>query len=160
VLLDANLPANNALETAEKITHICPGAAVVLMTETGDQASLMQAFKMGARGYVLKNARARDLVEAVHAVAAGKLYVSPSIAALLLTSLTQAAVPDPFKELTEREREILRFISSGLTNREIGERVFLSEKTIKHYVTSILQKLQVRSRVQAALFATRHNYNC
>jgi DNA-binding NarL/FixJ family response regulator len=75
----------------------------------------------------------------------------------MLVSLTQGKAPDPLQELTEREREILTLIGTGLTNREIGERIFLSEKTIKHYVTNILQKLQVRSRVEAALFASRHS---
>jgi DNA-binding NarL/FixJ family response regulator len=74
----------------------------------------------------------------------------------MLVSLTKGKAPDPLQELTERERQILELIGTGLTNREIGEKIFLSEKTIKHYVTNILQKLQVRSRVEAALLATRH----
>lgn len=91
------------------------------------------------------------------AAAGGDVYVSPSLAAEMLVSLTHDRAPDSLQELTDREREILRLIGTGLTNREIGSRLFLSEKTIKHYVTNILQKLQVRSRVQAALFAARHD---
>ena len=84
--------------------------------------------------------------------------VSPSLASEMLVSLTHGKAPDPLQELTEREREILGLIGTGLTNREIGERIFLSEKTIKHYVTNILQKLQVRSRVEAALLvASQHD---
>jgi DNA-binding NarL/FixJ family response regulator len=92
----------------------------------------------------------------VRSAVAGEVYVSPSIAAEMLVTLTHGKAPDPLQELTEREREILALIGSGLTNRAIGDKIFLSEKTIKHYVTNILQKLQVRSRVEAALLASRH----
>jgi two-component system, NarL family, nitrate/nitrite response regulator NarL len=93
----------------------------------------------------------------VRAAARGDVYVSQSLAAEMLVSLTHTQAPDSLQELTDREREILRLIGQGLTNREIGTRIFLSEKTIKHYVTNILQKLQVRSRVEAALFAAKHD---
>ena len=99
---------------------------------------------------------AKELAGVVRSAVAGEVYVSPSIAAEMLVSLTQGKAPDPLQELTDREREILALIGTGLTNREIGERIFLSEKTIKHYVTNILQKLQVRSRVEAALLANNH----
>ncbi len=156
VLLDANLHGAPSLETAEKIHQICPDTAVVLIAESGSKDNLLAAFKVGARGYVLKAASAHEFVNAIQAVSAGNVYVSPPVAALLMDSLTHGAANDPLRELTSREKEILAFIGTGLTNREIGERVFLSEKTIKHYVTNIFQKLNVRSRVEAALFASRH----
>jgi DNA-binding NarL/FixJ family response regulator len=93
----------------------------------------------------------------VRSAAAGDVYVSPALAAEMLVSLTHNRAADSLQELTARERDILQLIGTGLTNREIGTRLFLSEKTIKHYVTNILQKLQVRSRVEAALLAAQYN---
>lgn len=156
VLLDVNMPGWNGIMTAEKIAMACPSTAIVMLTGSDDKDKLLAALKAGARGYVLKGVSAKELADVVRAAVAGEVYVSPSIAAEMLVSLTQGKAPDPLQELTEREREILALIGTGLTNREIGERIFLSEKTIKHYVTNILQKLQVRSRVEAALLANRH----
>ncbi|MBT9502983.1 MAG: response regulator transcription factor [Burkholderiaceae bacterium] len=156
VLLDISMPGWNGIVTAEKIAMACPATAIVMLTGSDDKDKLLSALKAGARGYVLKGVSARELAHVVRAAVAGEVYVSPSIAAEMLVSLTQGKAPDPLQELTEREREILALIGQGLTNREIGERIFLSEKTIKHYVTNILQKLQVRSRVEAALLASRH----
>jgi two-component system, NarL family, nitrate/nitrite response regulator NarL len=156
VLLDISMPGWNGLVTAEKMTTACPATMIVMLTVSEDKDKLFAAFKAGARAYVLKGVSARELANVVRTAANGEVYVSPSLAAEMLVSLTQGQAPDPLQELTEREREILGLIGSGLTNREIGERIFLSEKTIKHYVTNILQKLQVRSRVEAALLASQH----
>jgi two-component system, NarL family, nitrate/nitrite response regulator NarL len=155
VLLDVSMPGWTGIQTAEKIATACPATAIVMLTGSDERDKLLAAFKAGARAYVLKGVSAKELARVVRSAAAGEVYVSPSIAAEMLVSLTQDKAPDPLQELTAREREILGFIGSGLTNREIGERIFLSEKTIKHYVTNILQKLQVRSRVEAALLASR-----
>ncbi len=157
VLLDISMPGWNGLVTAEKITIACPATTIVMLTVSEDRDKLFAAFKAGARAYVLKGVSARELAHVVRTAANGEVYVSPSLAAEMLLSLTQGKAPDPLQELTEREREILGLIGAGMTNREIGERVFLSEKTIKHYVTNILQKLQVRSRVEAALLASQHD---
>lgn len=156
VLLDISMPGWNGLVTAQKITTACPAITIVMLTVSEDKDKLIAAFKAGARAYVLKGVSARELTQVVRTAASGEVYVSPSLAAEMLVSLTQTKAPDPLQELTDREREILRLIGSGLTNREIGEQIFLSEKTIKHYVTNILQKLQVRSRVEAALLASQH----
>jgi DNA-binding NarL/FixJ family response regulator len=157
VLLDISMPGWNGLLTAERISTACPAAAIVMLTVSEDKDKLLAAFKAGARGYVLKGISAQELANVVRSAARGDVYVSPSLAAEMLVSLTHSHAPDPLQELTDREREILGLIGQGLTNREIGARIFLSEKTIKHYVTNILQKLQVRSRVEAALFAARHH---
>jgi DNA-binding NarL/FixJ family response regulator len=157
VLLDISMPGWNGLVTAEKITTACPATTIVMLTVSEDKDKLFAAFKAGARAYVLKGVSARELTRVVRTAANGEVYVSPSLAAEMLVSLTQGQAPDPLQELTEREREILGLIGAGMTNREIGERIFLSEKTIKHYVTNILQKLQVRSRVEAALLAAQHD---
>ncbi|MET0517526.1 MAG: response regulator transcription factor [Burkholderiaceae bacterium] len=156
VLLDISMPGWNGIVTAEKIAMACPATAIVMLTMSEDKDKLLAALKAGARGYVLKGVSARELAEVLRAAVAGEVYVSPSIAAEMLVSLTQRKAPDPLQELTERERKILSLIGSGKTNREIGEALFLAEKTIKHYVSNILQKLQVRSRVEAALLASRH----
>lgn len=155
VLLDVSMPGWNGIVTAEKIALACPATAIVMLTAADDKDKLLAALKAGARGYVLKGVSAKELADVVRSARAGDVYVSPSIAAEMLVSLTKGKAPDPLQELTDREREILELIGNGLTNREIGDRIFLSEKTIKHYVTNILQKLQVRSRVEAALLANR-----
>jgi two-component system, NarL family, nitrate/nitrite response regulator NarL len=157
VLLDISMPGWNGLVTAERISTACPAAAIVMLTVSEDKDKLLEAFKAGARAYVLKGVSAHELANVVRAAARGDVYVSQSLAAEMLVSLTHTQAPDSLQELTDREREILRLIGQGLTNREIGTRIFLSEKTIKHYVTNILQKLQVRSRVEAALFAAKHD---
>jgi len=156
VLLDISMPGWNGLVTAERISTACPATSIVVLTVSEDKDKLLAAFKAGARAYVLKGVAAQELANVVRAAALGDVYVSPSLAAEMLVSLTHGHAPDALQELTEREREILRRIGKGLTNREIGAQLFLSEKTIKHYVTNILQKLQVRSRVEAALIAARH----
>ncbi|MEI8030710.1 MAG: response regulator transcription factor [Comamonadaceae bacterium] len=156
VLLDVNMPGWGGIVTAEKIAMACPATVIVMLTGSDDKDKLLAALKVGARAYVLKGVSAKELGHVVRSSVAGEVYVSPSIAAEMLVSLTHGKAPDPLQELTDREREILAFIGTGLTNREIGEKIFLSEKTIKHYVTNILQKLQVRSRVEAALVASRH----
>jgi two-component system, NarL family, nitrate/nitrite response regulator NarL len=155
VLLDVSMAGWSGIVTAEKIAMACPATAIVMLTGSDDKDKLLAAFKAGARGYVLKGVSAKELAGVVRSAVAGEVYVSPSIAAEMLVSLTQGSAPDPLQELTAREREILTLIGTGLTNRAIGERIFLSEKTVKHYVTNILQKLQVRSRVEAALMASR-----
>ena len=158
VLLDIAMPGWGGLVTAEKITTACPATRIVMLTVFEDEDKLLAAFQAGARGYVLKGVSARELANVVRATANGEVYVSPSLAAGILVALTRGRAADPLEELTERESQILTLVGQGLTNREIGERLHLSEKTIKHYITNILQKLQVRSRVEAALVAARRGW--
>lgn len=155
VLLDVSMPGWNGIVTAERIAMACPATVIVMLTSSEDKDKLLAALKAGARGYVLKGVSARELAQVLRAAVDGEVYVSPSIAAEMLVSLTQRKAPDPLQELTDRERTILSLIGLGRTNREIGDELHLAEKTIKHYVTNILQKLQVRSRVEAALLASR-----
>lgn len=155
VLLDIGMPGWDGLIAAEKIARACPATRIVMLTVAEDEDKLLAAFKAGARGYVLKGVSGHELASVVRAAAHGDVYVSPSLAAGILVTLTRGRPADPLEELTERELEILKLVGQGLTNREIGERLHLAEKTIKHYITNILQKLQVRSRVEAALIAAR-----
>ena len=156
VLLDVSMPGWNGIVTAEKIAMACPATAIIMLTASEDKDKLLAALKAGARGYVLKGVSANELATVIRSAYAGEVYVSASIAAEMLVSLTKGKAPDPLQELTAREREILLLIGTGLTNRAIGEKISLSEKTIKHYVTNILQKLQVRNRLEAALLANKH----
>ena len=156
VLLDISMPGWDGLETARHIATACPASTIVVLTASEDPDRLIGALKAGARGYVLKGAGVQELVRVIRGAVAGEVHVSPSLAAEMLVQLTREPAPDPLQELTERERTILGHIGEGLTNREIGERLGLTEKTIKHYVTNILDKLQVRSRVEAAVLASKH----
>ena len=156
VLLDISMPGWGGLETAQKINNACPATKIVMLTVSEDKDKLFAAFKAGARAYVLKGVSASELVRVVRSTAKGDVYVSPALASEMLVSLTQTRAASPLQELTQREREILDLIGTGMTNREIGARIFLSEKTVKHYVSNILEKLRVRSRVEAALLAVQH----
>ena len=108
-----------------------------------------------ASGYVLKGVSARELASVVRSVSAGEVYVAPSLAFGLLREMSQERTTDPLAELSSRERQVLELVANGLSNQEIGVKLGLAEKTIKHYMTNILTKLQVRSRVEAALLAAR-----
>ncbi len=157
VLLDIGMPGWGGLATVEKLSQACPATRVVMLTAFDDEDRLLAAFKGGARGYVVKGVGAHDLANIVRLVAAGDVYVSRSLAASLLGELTGERPQDPLSELSERERQVLSLVAEGLTNREIGERVHLAEKTVKNHMTNILGKLRVRSRVEAVLLATRRN---
>ena len=157
MLLDISMSGWSGIVTAEKVSTACPATTIVMLTVSDDKDRLLAAFKAGARAYVLKGVSGQELARVVRTAAAGEVYVSQSLAGEMLVALTQGQAPDPLQELTPREREILALIGNGYTNRAIGEKIFLSEQTIKHYVTNILQKLQVRSRVEAALLANKHD---
>ncbi len=156
LLLDIAMPGRGGIVAAGEVAAACPATKIIMLTVSKHEDDLMAALKAGARGYVLKGVSARELANVVRAVAGGDVYVSPSLAADMLRELSRPQPPDPLDELTEREREVLQLVAEGLTNREIGEGLHLSEKTVKHYMTNVLQKLQVRSRVEAALLAQRH----
>jgi DNA-binding NarL/FixJ family response regulator len=157
VLLDIGMPGQGGLVTLEKLSQVCPVTKVVMLTVYDEEDQWLAAFKAGARGYVLKGVPPRELANIVRQVSTGEVYMSPALAADVLRELTEGPTRDPFGELSEREREVLSLVAEGLTNREIGERVHLAEKTVKNHVTNILGKLHVRSRVEAALLAARKN---
>ncbi len=157
VLLDIGKPGCGGLATLEKLSQACPVTKVVMLTVYDDEDRWLAAFKAGARGYALKGVPPRDLANIVRLVAGGDVYISPKLAAGMLRELTGEQPQDPLGALSEREREILSLVAEGMTNREIGERVHLAEKTVKNHMTNILGKLHVRSRVEAALLASKQN---
>jgi len=159
ILLDLNMPGSG-LQAAQTITATCPVTRIVMLTVSEEEEDLLASLKAGARGYILKGVPARELTRILRAVCAGESYVTPTLAASLLREMTGVApgarpAVDPLNELTDRERQILEGVATGLSNKEIGLRLHLTEKTVKHYMTNILQKLQVRNRVEAALIARR-----
>jgi DNA-binding NarL/FixJ family response regulator len=157
VLLDIAMPVRGGLAVASEIAVACPATKIIMLTVSEHEDDLLSAFKAGARGYVLKGVSARELASIILAVADGEVYVTPALAAGMLVEMTRGRPHDPLIELTEREQEILQLVAEGLTNREIGVRLYLAEKTIKHYMTNVLGKLHVRSRVEAALLVARRN---
>lgn len=156
LLLDINIPGGG-LSVVHQIAAACPVTKIVMLTASEAEDDVLMALKAGARGYIIKGVAARELVSILRAVHAGESYVTPTLAASLLSDWTgspgSAPESDPLAELTERERQILEGVATGLSNKEIGLQLSLSEKTIKHYMTNVLQKLHVRNRVEAALLA-------
>ena len=154
VLLDVTMPGGG-IEAARTIASACPSTRIVMLTVSEDEDDLLRAMKAGASGYVLKGVSARELGSVVRSVSSGEVYVAPSLAWGLLREMSGPPPADPLAELSARERQVLELVASGLSNQEIGLKLGLAEKTIKHYMTNILAKLQVRSRVEAALLAAR-----
>jgi DNA-binding NarL/FixJ family response regulator len=154
-LLDVKLPDGTGLDIAEQIQRDCPFTRIILLTVVEDEDVVVRALKGGAHGYVLKGVSANELVSVVRSVHRGETYVSPSVAGRLLSELTSGSDADGAKSLvgglSERERSILELVAQGKTNKEIADELFLSEKTVKHYMTNVLHKLHVRNRVEAAL---------
>ena len=159
ILLDIDIPGGG-LHAAERIAAACPVTKIVVLTVSADEDHLVAALKADARAYILKGVAARELVSILRAVAAGDVYVPPTLAASLLRELTSALSlsrhpASPLDALTEREEQILEGVATGLSNKAIGQQLYLSEQTVKHYVTNIFQKLHVHNRVEAALLAQK-----
>jgi DNA-binding NarL/FixJ family response regulator len=153
-LLDVTMPGGG-LEAARMIGVACPATRTVMLTVSEDEDDLLAAMKAGASGYVLKGVSSQELLSIVRAVSGGEVYVAPSLAFALLREMSKPRPADPLAELSGRERQVLELVATGLSNQEIGLRLGLAEKTVKHYMTNILTKLHVRSRVEAALLAAR-----
>lgn len=159
VLLDISMPGNG-IEAARMIAGQCPQIGIMMLTASEDGETTMKALAAGARGYVVKGVDATELATAARAIARGEAYVSPGLAANMLVSLktlrSDGGPASVFDTLTAREEQILKLVATGLSNKEVGRRLTLQEKTVKHYMTTILQKLQLRNRVEAAVRAREH----
>lgn len=156
-LLDVTMPGGG-LQAARDIATACPATRIVMLTVSEDEDDLMAALKAGASGYVLKGVSAQELLRVLREVGRGEVYVAPSLAGYLLREMSRPRSVDPLAELTGRERDVLELVAAGRSNQEIGLKLGLAEKTVKHYMTNILAKLQVRSRVEAALLAYKAGF--
>ncbi len=161
ILLDISMPGGG-INAVRSIYTACPVVKAVVLTVSESEDDVLEAFKAGARGYVLKGVSGPELIRIVRSVYNGETYITPNLAAtLLLDSKARGAREEsetnPLDELSQRESEILGHVAQGLSNKKIAAELFLSEKTIKHYMSNILQKLHVHNRVEAALLAQKNH---
>jgi DNA-binding NarL/FixJ family response regulator len=153
-ILDVRLPDGNGVEVCRDIRSQYPNVRCVMLTSFSDDEALFQAIMAGAAGYLLKQVKGTDLVDAVRRVAAGQSLLDPAVTARVLERIrTPPPADERLARLTDQERRILDLIADGLTNRQIGERIHLAEKTVKNYVSNLLTKLGMERRTQAAVFA-------
>jgi len=153
-VLDVRLPDGDGVSVCREIRSRMPEVACLMLTSFGDDEALFDAIMAGAAGYVLKQIRGTDLIGAVRTVARGESMLDPEAASKVMARMRdQASKADPLAGLTPQERKILELIGEGLTNRQIGERMFLAEKTVKNYVSALFAKLGMERRTQAAAYA-------
>jgi two-component system, NarL family, nitrate/nitrite response regulator NarL len=148
LLLDVGIPGSG-IEAVRSISRVCPIVKIIMLTVSENEEDVAQALEAGAKGYVLKGTSGPELLKAMLAVSRGELYVTPGLAARLLRQEPPSLTA--LSDLTEREAQILAQVARGLTNKEIARELSLSEKTVKHHMTNVMQKLQVRNRVEAAM---------
>jgi DNA-binding NarL/FixJ family response regulator len=155
-VLDVRLPDGDGVTVCREIRSKMPEVACLMLTSFGDDEALFDAIMAGAAGYVLKQIRGTDLVGAIRTVASGQSLLDPQAASRVMARLRDRGNrSDPLAGLTDQERRILELIGEGLTNRQIGERMFLAEKTVKNYVSAVFAKLGLERRTQAAAYAAR-----
>jgi DNA-binding NarL/FixJ family response regulator len=170
VLMDVRMPRLNGVEATRQIVARWPATRVVILSTFDDEELIVSGLRAGARGYLLKDTSSDALVRAIHAAARGETPIQPEVASKLVAhvarpsaeapaSISSTANGDgvpPASDLTEREREILRLVARGASNREVGETLFITEGTVKNHVSNILSKLGLRDRTQAAVYAHEH----
>lgn len=161
MLLDINMPKINGIETLRRLKDLGINSKTIMLTIHEDREYLFETMKIGANGYVLKDSDADGLIKAIRDVNHGKTYIQPSIASILVEELNEKGKIDgdyaKIESLTKREYEVLTLIAGGLNNREIANKLFISEKTVKNHVSNIFKKLEVNDRIQAAIFAFKNN---
>jgi DNA-binding NarL/FixJ family response regulator len=151
-IIDVRMPRLSGIEVATKSAAVAPNTSIIFYTAYGDRALLSEALDVGARGFVLKEAPLPDLVRAVERVAAGDAYVDPVLAGILVS-----AQSEKIPSLTQREREVLRLLADGLSNEEIGKRLFISPETVRTHVRKAMAKLEADTRTQAVAIALRQS---
>jgi DNA-binding NarL/FixJ family response regulator len=159
ILMDINMPGIDGVEATRRILSKRPDAAIIILTMFREDEHVFQAIRAGARGYVLKDADSAEVMRAIRTVAAGGSVLDAAMTGKVFQqfrALSEASEKNNPEGLTERELEILTLIAGGASNREIGDKLFLSEKTVKNYITAIFQKLQTNDRTQAAVYAIQH----
>jgi len=155
-VLDGRLPDGSGIDVCRDVRSVDPTIKAMILTSYDDDEALFAAIMAGASGYILKQVTGTDLVDAVRRVAAGHSLIDPLLTARVLERLREGPrAASELASLTEQERRVLELIAEGLTNRQIGDRLFLAEKTVKNYVSSILAKLGLERRTQAAVFVTK-----
>ena len=158
--MDIRLPGGHGIEATRRIVEALPETRVIMLTSYAEDELLLEAIEAGASGYVLKQIGSDELVTAIERVARGEALIDPSMTPKLLRHLRAArrsAMASAFKDLTEQELRVLALIAEGKTNREIAQTLFLSEGTVRNYVSSILSKLGLSNRAEAAAYAVEHN---
>lgn len=156
-ILDARLPDGSGIEVCRHVRAVDPSIAGLILTSFDDERALAAAVLAGAAGYLLKDIHGSDLVEVIRSVAAGERLLSDADVAGFQESVALGTTADPrLRSLTPQERRILLHVAQGLTNRQIGQELFLAEKTVKNYITAVLAKLGMERRTQAAVFAATH----
>jgi two-component system, NarL family, response regulator DevR len=159
VVMDVRLPDGSGIEACREIRAEFPGTRVVILTSYPDEEAVLSAIIAGASGYLLKQIRGRDLISALEAVGRGESLLDPAVTEKVLDRVRRIATgtyTDEMAQLTQQEQKILLLVAEGKTNKEIASEVFLSDKTVKNYVSSILSKLNLERRAQAAAFVARH----
>jgi DNA-binding NarL/FixJ family response regulator len=156
-VLDVRLPDGDGITVCREICSALPQTACLMLTAYGDDQALLGAIMAGAAGYVSKQTAGTDLVRVLRRVASGESVLDPDASRRIMTRLRQRSVGvDPVAALSDQEKRVLELIGQGMTNRQIAEHMFLAEKTVKNYVSSLLTKLGMQRRTQAAAFAVRH----
>jgi len=160
ILLDINMPKLNGIETLKKIKQINPAIKVIMLTVYDDREYLIETLNLGSNGYVLKDSETDSLIKAIESVYDGGSYIHPSLAGELFREINRQRGGKDSKDgadsLTKREHEVLLLIAEGMSNKDISEHLVISEKTVKNHVSSVLRKLDLQDRTQAAIFAIKH----
>ncbi|WP_017571206.1 response regulator [Nocardiopsis halotolerans] len=165
IIMDVMMPRFSGIDACSRIREAVPHAKFVMLTMSDEESDLFDALKAGATGYLLKQIAVTDLPRVVRSIAEGQSFVDPSMATKLIGEFAELAKQEStppsrpsVPELTRRETEVLKLLARSLNNREIGERLFITENTVKNHVRKILEKLQVHSRTEAAIYAVRAEY--
>ena len=160
VVLDLQIPEVGGVEVTSRMLQHDPAARVLILSASGEQSDVLEAVKAGATGYIVKSASSAELIEAVRRVAAGDTVFTPGLAGLVLGEFRRIAdgpdEDDPTSALTERETEVLKMVATGMTYKQIAERLVLSHRTVQNHVQNTLRKLQMNNRVQLTRWAIEH----